>query len=131
MKSGTSVAIAMLATTLISTPVFAEKVLNAEEVTALISGMTVTERPAKKDTEQTAYYDANGTVKSIRKDKSVAGKWKVNKTGQLCIKKKKKFRCHLIVEENGSYGKYRVKKDDQRKLKANYLSFTAGNPNSY
>ena len=131
MKSGTSVVIAMLAATLISTPVCAEKVLNAEEVTALVSGMTITEHLTKKDTDQTAYYDADGTVKSVRKGKNVAGKWKVNKTGQLCIKKKKKFHCHLIVEENGSYGKYRVKKDDQRKLTASYLSFTAGNPNSY
>ena len=109
----------------------AETILNSKEVTALFSGKTVSSHHERKGYDATLYYSPDGSVRGVRDDEPMSGKWTVIGIGQLCIKEGMKNLCHSIIENNGAYKKVKVKNNGDEITQVTYKSFTDGNPNKY
>lgn len=88
-----------------------QRVLNADEVTAMFSDKTVWGEHAFKPKKSIVYLSSDGTYKSRRLDvdETNEGKWSVNKKGELCMKNKKE-KCRKVVDEDGVIKKYKKKK---------------------
>lgn len=108
------------------------RVLSGQEVTALFSGKTVEFHHERKDFDAVAYYAPDGSYRGKRDDgKAIDFRWSVDEHGELCLHRSRGTFCRIIVDEGGTYRKYKVKSDGSRKLVLTYRKFMDGNPNGF
>lgn len=127
----------------LAAPLFAADPLAADEVRGLFSGNTV-EGEFREGTDVhvepsglgtfaepfTTYFSTDGTVRSLRGEKKIQGKWRVSESGDHCIrwKGKKKEACAPIIRERKVYRKYMKWRGGRIKWVRSYTKFTPGNP---
>lgn len=108
--------------------------LAGDEAKTLFSGKSVLAYHVRKDFEFVSYYNSNGSIKVLKKDETWPGVWRVDSKGLMCITLKdpysginKKEKCRVMVEDNGVYNKYKVKRNGERILLITYNKFFEGN----
>jgi len=108
-------------------PILPPGTLTRKEIVTLFSGKTVKSVTAKKKRTSLSYYAPDGTVEQVRDGKKRFGKWRVNKNGRICLQMENlKEKCRIIVNENGAYKKYIVKKNGKHQHSVSYRQFLPG-----
>ena len=103
--------------------------LNANDVLELFSDKTVESVTAVRGRTSISYYAPNGEVRQQRKGVTRTGKWRVLDNGRMCLQMDGlPEKCRIIVNENGIYKKYIVKKSGEHQHSVTYRSFRDGNP---
>lgn len=103
--------------------------LNANDVVELFSDKTVESVTAVRGRSSISYYAPNGEVRQQRKGVTRIGKWRVLDNGRMCLQMDGlPEKCRIIVNENGIYKKYIVKKSGKHQHSVTYRSFRDGNP---
>ncbi len=102
--------------------------LNRQELRELFSGKTVESVTAKKGRTSLTYYDPSGTVEQWRNGITRRGKWRISKGARICLQMENlKEKCRIIVQEEGRYKKYIVRKNGHHQHSVTYRTFADGN----
>jgi len=110
-------------------PKLPEGTLDREQVKTLFADKTVESMTAVKHRVSLTYYAPNGDVRQLRKGIKRFGRWRITKNGRMCLQMEGlREKCRIIVNENGTYKKYIVKKNGQHQHSVTYRSFKFGNP---
>lgn len=108
--------------------VLPEGVLNAEQISPLFSGYTVTATDESKGRETVFYFDQDGKITQIWDGWQKVGHWSVRDDGRLCVDFEKSGRdCGIIVKQGAQYRQYAVKKDGNHSYEMTYTNFQKGN----
>ena len=102
--------------------------LNSQEIFALFNDRTVYSVTAVQGRESISYYDPNGEIRQLRNDTKRVGRWRVTGHDRICLQMEDlPEKCRIIVEENGTYKKYIVRKDGKHQHSVSYPHFLDGN----
>ncbi len=102
--------------------------LNAEQVVNLFSNKTVDSVTAVQGRRSVSYYDPSGEVRQLRKGIKRTGRWRVTDNGRMCLQMEDRpEKCRIIVNENGRYKKFIVKKNGRHQHSVSYETFRIGN----
>jgi hypothetical protein len=102
------------------------RTLTEPEIKSLFVGKTVSGYNQHKDYAFTRYYDPAGVVTEQGDRGRRRGQWSVGADGQFC----EGFgggetKCRVIVNEDGTYKKYKVNRKGERQLLIIYQTFSA------
>ena len=101
--------------------------LSRKKVIKLFSDKTVESVTARKGRISQSYYGNDGTVEQLRNGARRFGKWRVTNNGSICLQMEDMAeKCRIIVEENGEYKKYIVKKNGHHQHSVSYRKFRDG-----
>lgn len=108
-------------------PLFPPNTLNRKQLKKLFSGKTVESVTARKGRVSHSYYGKDGSMVQVRNGQKRAGKWRVTREGRICLKMGEMAeKCRIIVNENGSYKKYIIKKNGRHQHSVSYRNFING-----
>lgn len=108
-------------------PLLPTGTLSASQVKKLFSGRTVESVTVNKGRTSLSYYNANGNLEQRRNGKIRYGKWRVTDTGRICLQMENlKEKCRIIVNKDGEYRKYIVKKSGRHSHSVTYRNFMPG-----
>ncbi len=103
--------------------------LTAAQLHPLFTDKTVYSVTAVQGRRSVSYYAPNGEVRQLRNNVKRTGRWRVTESGRICLQMEDlPEKCRIIVEEQGMYNKYIVKKNGTHQLSIHYTSFVQGNP---
>ena len=102
--------------------------LNSDEIFYLFNDRTVHSVTAVRGRESISYYDPNGEIRQLRNDIKRVGRWRVTDHDRICLQMEDlPEKCRIIVEDNGHYKKYIVRKDGKHQHSVSYPRFLTGN----
>jgi hypothetical protein len=108
-------------------PLLPEGTLDRKQLKKLFADKTVESITAKQGRISQTYYGPDGAVIQFRNDQQRHGKWRVTKQGRICLQMEDlKEKCRIIVEEDGVYKKYIVKKNGRHLHSVSYRDFISG-----
>lgn len=108
-------------------PLLPQGTLNRKQLKKLFADKTVVSITAKKGRSSSTYYGADGSVTQLRNNQKRYGKWRVTKQGRICLQMEDlKEKCRIIVNEDGVFKKYIVKKNGRHSHSVSYRDFISG-----
>lgn len=103
-----------------------EGTLTSKELKPLISGTTA-EMLFGKSSKGLRYFDPNGELLQVKRDRLKKGKWKIKKNDRLCTKfGNSSWDCRILVLEGDVYQQYVVKKSGNHERELTYKKFHPG-----
>ena len=108
-------------------PLLPKGTLDREQIIKLFSGKTVESVTASKGRISHSYYVQDGSLVQVRNGQKRSGKWRVTRTGRICLQMEGMAeKCRIIVNEKGKYKKYIVKKNGRHQHSVSYRNFIDG-----
>lgn len=102
--------------------------LDRKQLKKLFSDRTVESVTATKGRVSRTYYAPDGSVEQLQSGKRRYGKWRVSKNARICLQMdERQEKCRIIVQEDGEFKKYIVKKNGRHQHSISYRKFTPGN----
>ena len=106
-------------------------ILSADEVTQLFSGNTYEAVIPSRGISMTVSADPDGTSRGMQGEHKFTYNWSVSDKGELCVSYKNKLSCHMVMQENGVYKKFKLNPQGKKVVLVVYPTFTPGNIHNY
>ena len=102
--------------------------LTSDQLRELFVDKTVKSQTRASGRISDTYYDPSGQVRQLQNGNQRYGHWKISDNGRICLKMAaSREKCRIILQQNGEYGKYVVKRSGEHEHVVSYLSFENGN----
>jgi len=108
-------------------PILPKGTLDRKQIKELFTGKTVESITAGKGRVSHSYYGTDGTIEQVRNGKRRLGKWRVTKSGRICLQMEERGeKCRIIVKEGDEYKKFIVRKNGRHQHSVTYRNFVEG-----
>jgi hypothetical protein len=109
---------------------FADQQLNAQEITALVSGKTLEGTQPMKGIKVITYFAPDGTFRRLWGDDKEHGTWSVSAKDELCMSGSEGTTCRVMERQGEVWNAYRIPKNimKPRSHERQWVKVLDGNP---